>query len=778
MLSDSPPVIAVFRLTATRVGAVVHLVAAVALCFFGLFDVLGFERAFVAGLIAAPVSAAIGLSAVRRARQRRGADLARLFGHASAAGIVLLLPTVIAGGIVEWIEQPCDPGEGLVFVLACAGVSAVFGAALGTSLGTLTTRRILPGLTVAAALIGNIAWCVHRLYAEPQIFVYSMPFGYWPGSLYDEDVTVTTALLAHRGLTLLVALALVFAARAFTDDQSLLAFRSRLRPASLAGAVALMVAAWTLHGRGDALGFDRTRASIDRALSRHHTDEGFEVRADPSIPSERMDDFAIDAAVRYAQLTEFFDRKPDEPIRIYLYRDVSQKHALMGASHTQIARPWANEIHIHGFEVPHRVLKHELAHIFAARWASGVFRVPAAAGVLVNLGIVEGVAVAADWPARRGLTIHEWTRAMRALGLAPDPRTALYPAGFWSISSSRAYTTAGSLVRFLYDQYGRERLATLYATNDFDAAYGKSLDALTGEWEVYIDALPLAKDALPVAEHRFKQPGVFQKVCAHTTASLARRGRALLASGDLAGGAALLERVAGYRPGSVDEHLAIAEAYARHSDAAAARAQLQRTVAQPNLSAPNERRVRTAIADLDWKAGRVAEARAAYEDLRLGTLPASDERLLIAKLAALGRSPELQSTLQMYLTGGLSQPRALVRLSDAIEAHPEDGLLRYLFARQLDAIGEPDRGLAQIQRALQLGLPAPLFEDEAHQMIGRMLYRAKRYAEAQAHFEARAKGSATAADALFASDWAHRAAIALSRTSTSGIEVDRTPFGR
>ncbi|MCA9189394.1 MAG: hypothetical protein KDA99_27405, partial [Planctomycetales bacterium] len=108
----------------------------------------------------------------------------------------------------------------------------------------------------------------------------------------------------------------------------------------------------------------------------------------------------------------------------------------MGAGRTQIARPWARQIHIHGFDVPHRVLKHELAHVFAGELAAPPFRVPGTLGIFVNIGVVEGVAVAADWPASE-LTVHGWTRAMRSLGLAPDMRRMMGPVGIWSVSSRR-----------------------------------------------------------------------------------------------------------------------------------------------------------------------------------------------------------------------------------------------------------------------------------------------------------------------------------------------------
>ena len=147
------------------------------------------------------------------------------------------------------------------------------------------------------------------------------------------------------------------------------------------------------------------------------------------------------------------------------------------------------------------------------------------AGLFVNIGVVEGIAVAADWRVRE-LTVHGWTKAMQALGLMPDLRKSLDILGFWSISSSRAYTVAGSFLRYLVDTYGIDKFWVLYASNNFERAYERPLDELVTEWEGFLEKIPLPKDDLLMAEHRFKRPGIFQKVCPHVSANTAARGYA------------------------------------------------------------------------------------------------------------------------------------------------------------------------------------------------------------------------------------------------------------
>ncbi len=765
------------RTTAWLVGLILHLAAAIATSFVPLFDVLGFERAFVTGLLCAPVTAAIGVALVARARTEGGDDLGRLFAVAVGLGGLLLVPTIVAGGLVELIRQPCDPGEGLLFIVLIGGGGVVFGAAIGVTAATVGSRRTLAAGLIALVLIADLATSLHRLYAEPQIFVYSYAFGFWPGSLYDENLPITVALWGQRGLVVLIALAVVAWARAFTDPASLLIFRGRTRWMGLLAAVVLTTAAVGVDREGETLGFDLDRGSVERALSRHVDRARYRIRVDPAMSNVQLARLEADVTLRIAQLDRFFGQAPADPITVFLYRTVDQKKRLMGAGRTQIARPWANEIHIHRFTFPHPTLKHELAHVFAAMFASGPFLVPAAGTVMVNVGIVEGIAVAADWPARQ-MTVHEWTRAMRHLGLAPDPRQTLYPAGFWAISSGRAYTSAGSFIRHLIDRHGIERFAELYRTNEFERAYDEPLDSLVAEWERFIDDLPLRPENLAIAEHRFRRPGIFEKVCAHTTAALARSGYAKLAAGDLEAAAAELEQVVENRPGSVDDLLALAEGFAKAGDLERARGYVERARNREGITAESVTRSDSAAADLAWRSGDRGAARRGYESVEARQSVASARRLTLAKRMALDRDDASQGVLQRYLTGRLPRAQALVEIGELARAPGGDGLVPYLYARLLEGAGAYDRGIDSINSAMARGLPGPQFELEANKTLGRLLILSGHGAAAAAHYRQMAVDARVPVERLLAEDWAELGDVVGTGTSSAGIEVDSTKFER
>lgn len=745
------------RRPAVRIVFAVHVALATILSFVPLFDALGFERAFAAGLLSTITSPIVATSLLRRARERGGDDPGRVFFHALLMNLVMLVPTVVAGVLVEALAQPCDTEEGLTFVILVAGGNAIVGTALGIVGGALTFRRGLPGLAISTCLAIFLGAALARLYAEPQIFVYSAPFGFWPGSIYDEELSVDRRLIGFRAYSTLLALTIVTIGRAFIDRTTLFTTLRAPRWTTVLGGLALALLTARAHSAGPNLGFDLDRAAIVEALAHVEETEHFHIHIDPTVTSTQARYIREDHELRYAQLERFFDGAPEGKITSFVYRDQGQKAALMGAGRTQVARPWAKEIHIDGFVFPHRVLKHELAHVFASRIASGMFRVPATSGIFVNIGIVEGIAVAADWRVDE-LTVHGWTRAMQELELLPDLRRSLDVAGFWSTSSSRAYTATGSFVRYLVETHGMDRFAVLYRENDFELAYERSLDALVTEWEAFVGGLPLSRDDLLIAEHRFRRPSIFQKVCAHRAANLAASGYGKLESGNLVGGIADLEELMVYTSGSTRPLIAISVALMRRDRFDEAEAYARRALDLEGTTQKASAFATETMGAIAWHRGDKAGARAAFDEVRRLHLSTPSDRLQISRLAALERPSDVQDVLRDYLTGALSPTATLVRLGDLARRHPEDGLIAYLYARALENADLYVEGLAALDSPLTL--PGEAMTLERGLTRGRLLYHSGRPAEAEGAFVSVRSATADPGIRETARDWIERARFA------------------
>lgn len=744
------------RHRATAIVLALHLLLGLLATGVGLLGVLGFERALASALLTTATAPALGVAAARQGR-REGGEPLRWWGASAAWSALALLPSMLCGLVFELWTTPCSIEQGALFFLLLGGGNLAFGTALGFAaalgFGDQGRVRFAPALIVFAVDLGWLASTLRRLYLEPQIFAYATPFGFWPGSLYDEALEIGPALWGFRGFGLLLSAGLLACARAFTDPARV---RLRRRPSTpaLALGLCLLGGAAATHAAGDRLGFDLDRADIERALSRRVETEHFVLHADPSFHRRDLRELALEHELSWRRLRAFFGVAPSAKITSFVYRDPEQKGRLMGAARTQIARPWIGEIHIHGAEVPHRVLEHELAHIFAGALAPPPFRVPLLFGLVPNIGLIEGLAVAADEPVRE-LTLHQWSAAMLVLDKLPSVARTLDPASFWAISSARAYTALGSFISWLVDAEGIEAVRQLYGGASFEAAVGSSADALEARWRAFLGELELGAPALRLAEHRFSRPSIFGKTCARDSANLAREAEARVAAGDLEGAAAayeILYRRAGSDPAPL---LALAKAHLRAGELGAARELAARAAATPGATARARARATELEGRIAWRSGDPDAARAKFAAVEALALGAASTRLQRARLEALARPEPARSDLLAYLGGELSAAASLLALAELARRRPEDALVRYLYARRLEAAGLPGRGRAWLDRPD--ALPSPELRDEARLTAGRLALAAGTATAALAAYErAEAQAEAEAARAL-ARDGAARA---------------------
>ena len=305
---------------------------------------------------------------------------------------------------------------------------------------------------------------------------------------------------------------------------------------------------------------------------------------------------AEDVEFRYRPIVRDLGVAPSRKITCYLFASSDEKRRFMGAARTQIAKPWRHEVYLQADEWPHPILKHELVHVFAGEFGDRLFHV-ARRGFHFNVGLIEGVAVAvANAPAP--LSLDEEVKVMRLEGVEPRLEQ-VFGLGFLGLPSARAYTVAGSFVRFLLSEYGRERFHALYASSgDFRRAYGKSLAELGALWSARIDHISLREADRQTEAERFRQPGVLHKICAHELALRSREASSEAAHGDPQRAAALYRSICADEPGDPRHLVDLLGLEEQARDPAAVADIARRILAHPQSRGAQRARALTAMGNV------------------------------------------------------------------------------------------------------------------------------------------------------------------------------------
>lgn len=773
-----------------------------------LVDDLGFEFAFFTAAIATFASGIMTVHLVSGWREdvrlagctrntRHSALLALLFGLSLST---LLLPMVVMFA-KSWISGFCNVPEGLAFYLLLPGISVLWATTVALLCTVAVERRRHATLLFLGVMAVSIGISVFRLATQPPVFAYNPIIGYFPGPIYDEVVVITSTLLTARAIVLVSVLAMVTVLWACFDPSA-----RKIRPSMLwkirggspyGGPAAASAAnaggpanagvatnAGSAANAGDAtisgdaasaatgvvmrvlflvsvvvlavayvyrapLGIVIDRAHIQQTLGGHRQTAHFDIYYDSStITAWNMDLIAREHEYQLDRVITYLDvPAPQARIASYIYGNADQKKRLMGARYTSIERPGADEMHLNNASFPHPVLKHELVHVMSAAFGNALF------GGSYWIGFHEGLAEAVDWQ-DTPMNPHEWSRAMRELGLAPSLENLLSMTGFWTAASSRSYTLCGSFVRFLIDRYGLSAFKQAFPDGAVQESYGRTAAELIAEWETFVDGITLREDQLRIARQRFIRPAIFRRHCPHEVAAL--NDRAWQAYNGQRYGDAVrdFDRVLALEPENPSALRGLLYGIYRQGDFERIEVVAQR-IERPDQTVGLLADAQLVRGDSAWKTGRMDDARRSYE--AVVDLQASEamSRAASIRLEALEREP-IRDTIMTYLTAVTGHWRLVLSVRDAGDLAPDFGAGHYLLGRWLFQSGSYEQALTYLAKAIAIGLPDEAVRKESLRLEAMSHFYLERYGQSAEAFGRMAAPDGSGRVARTAEAWIDR----------------------
>lgn len=754
-------------LRTTKVTLALAAIVALAMAPSPLLGLPGVESALVLGLILPPfVAASAARLAIAVRRGRIEALPSRVLGAAVlVAALTWTIPVALLG--LNSLRIPsCDLPTGFMFVALGPGIGVCLAAVIGVLAGATVQRPWLATALAVAPFFAEVVLGVHRFWASPAIFSYVHLVGFFPGTIYDENVSIPEAYVSFRAVTLALAVGLAGLVAATLDPGTGAARMARIRavPWRLVAASVPLFVAIVGMGLGEELGHRSSSEHIAQELGATQHGRRCIVHAPRDLDREELVRLAQDCDFRVAQMEEALGVEQREPVIAFLFRDEVEKQRLMGAGNTYIAKPWRDEVYLQLEGWPHPVLAHEVAHVIASNAASGPFEVGGQlGGWLPDPSLIEGLAVALAWAPRDELTPHQWVRAMIELDMAP-PLEHVVGVGFLLQPARQAYTVSGSFLRYVLDTYGGEAVREAYRTGDIEAAVGKPVAELEREWLDYIATVSLPDDALALAQARFAKRSIFSAVCPHEVANLKQELSGDLAAADDGRAHRTCTRILEIDQTDAAARATLVGVLARLGDVTGAMHHLRLLEGPIEAPVPFRVAARQLLADAAWRRGDRSAALDLYRAMLSEPQWDDTARALEVKVLGLeagGRQTEIVFDLLVGRGGRGATPPSAVHLARELALLRDDGLGEYLEARQLFNAAQYEMALPLLREALRMGMPTPRLDHEAMRLYGASLYAAGRSDEARHHWsEIASRTDMPAGVRAEADDWLARIRIA------------------
>jgi hypothetical protein len=344
---------------------------------------------------------------------------------------------------------------------------------------------------------GILMIIAYEIYFNPQVYVFNPFIGFFPGTIYDEGISVSDKLILYRFLNLLffgwIISAIIRLKR--SKDKRLIFFT-----------VKVIFIPVTFFLLSPYLGFSTTFESLTNKLSKSVITEHFVIHLDKRIDTQKIKMLTLNHEYYYQELEKYFEVKLDDKIHSFIFYDDDQKKELFGSRNADVAKPWLNQIYISIGNWEH-TLKHELAHCFSAKFGTGFLKL--ASGL--NPMLIEGIAEAADGNYDDN-SLHFMAALAYNSGYDVDMKYLLSKFGFYSKTSSISYIFAGSFIQYLIDNYGISKFKEYYLSGEFPKSYGLNLNNTLKKYYSF-----LTNTDYSYSEHQahyyYGRKSLFQKIC-------------------------------------------------------------------------------------------------------------------------------------------------------------------------------------------------------------------------------------------------------------------------
>jgi len=551
------------------------------------------------------------------------------------------------------------------------------------------------------------------------IYSFDPFFGFFSGALYDTIVEVRPELWTYRAGSLATLAGAVLVAsslgRGAGGRIALLSMRaSPMRAWRLGLGIAALSASLLMTACGSTLGHWQSAETIASALGARSSGSRCDVVFPDSLPAPRASLLLRDCEEELTAVEERLHTRLTGRLVAYFFRDGAEKHRLMGAADTSIAKPWRREVYLQLSAYPHPLLGHEVAHVVAGSFARGPFRVGASLwGLWPNPGLIEGVAESAS-PDDDELTSSEWARAMLDLGILPR-MSRVFSLGFLGDNAARSYTVAGAFVAWVTERWGAGVLHAWYAGESLERLTLRRWDDLDAEFRTALRTLELPASASAYARARFDRPSVWSRRCPHMVDLVDQHGDACRNEGRFALAQEAYSKA--LAKDSNDWHALVETAKIDlfQGEELRGRGELERLTADDAAPRPVRDRAEESLADDDLVQGKFQRAHDRYVELANRVLDENVARTMEVK--AMGAlDPDARSTVMGLLVGerGNAADPWLGALSlGEWVAKGENALAMYLVGRNLVLRDRYEDGGRWLDRAMEIGVSTQRIQREA-----------------------------------------------------------------
>jgi hypothetical protein len=492
--------------------------------FFPLVNIIGYEFSVINGILFFLLS---GIRAINNSKLNYEDNIAYHFRINKVFLLAAIFVPFILGLISTILFSECPFGEGVLFYFVISLPNLFFGYATGFCITAIFNRLRIFYFLIVSLLI--LLLPLVEFYFNPQVYFYNLIVGYFPGTIYDEDLAVNELLLSYRIFQISFFIFLIF----LTDR----VYKNKIRKIVFISILALTIV--ITYQLKPYFNYSTNMVRLEKNLTGKVETEHFDILYSDSIDKNAIMHLALLHEYYLEEINKKLEHKFKQRITSIVFRDENEKRILIGAGRADIAKPWLKQIYLN-YPTYTETLKHEIVHVVASEFGTTPFKV----ADKINPAMIEGLAMAVE-DDYDGFSVHHMAKLAYTTGYKVSMQNLFTGLNFMNHYSSIAYIYSGSFIKYLMDNYGVAKVKQLYGDINFSKIFGKSFDQLENEYIGYLNNVETEINKNR-AQIYFGGKTIFKKHCVRTAAYKTKKAISLFGSGNYTKAEILFEDVYNY----------------------------------------------------------------------------------------------------------------------------------------------------------------------------------------------------------------------------------------
>ena len=517
-----------FRITQPIVLYIALILTNLILIKLPLTGILGYEHSAVNSILLFLIGGVYIIHALGTQKQNKLEFLQILSLNKNRMLAFVIIPFVI-GLISSLLFSKCPLVEGILFYLIITVPAYLLGVTFAYYSFALSKKYSY--LFFFISLIVIICLPLNELFFNPQVYFYNPIIGYFPGTIYDEDIRIDRLLIAYRIFNLSFVVVILYLAQLVRQKKMLAKSFSLL---------IIVLVALTFSILKPLLFLSTDKESLNKRLHNTLSTDNFLIHyGNKSLFVNSTKYVALLHEYYFDQIKSQLGVRFNQKIDSYVFQNREQKQELMGAGNANIAKPWLRQIYLN-YSSYEETLKHELVHIIASSFGTTVLKV----ADNFNSAMIEGLAVAID-DNYDGTPVHYLAKLAWQGGYRVSIPTLFSGINFFAQTSSISYIYAGSFIKYLIDKFGVETVKHLYHSTDFKKYCGKDIHQLSNDYVEFLSNYRIVSNKYR-AQLYFGSKTIFKKYCPRFAASQTREASKYFQHGKFNDALKLFKDVYGY----------------------------------------------------------------------------------------------------------------------------------------------------------------------------------------------------------------------------------------